>query len=855
MRPFLATFGGMPKSGLPIEEIREPLGRALQAGKRRIVIEAPTGSGKSTQIPQMLLEGGFLGTAEQVVILQPRRLAARMLAKRVAEERGVELGAEVGYTIRLDDLTSAQTRIRFVTEGVLVRQMISRPKLEGIQAVICDEFHERHLYGDLTLGRILELQETLRPDLILVVMSATLETEKLARSIGAEVLRSEGRMFPVETEYLPKREDLSGSGVAEVAAREAERLIRQGKGDVLVFLPGAYEINRCRRDLESRLGQREAVVLALHGEMPPAEQDAALKRYERPKVVVSTNVAETSLTLEGIRAVVDSGLARMAKYDPRRGLETLLVERISHASAAQRAGRAGRTAPGVCVRLETEADWCKRAKVEEPEIRRLDLAEVSLVLAAAGAGRLRKFRWVDPPEERSVVRAEKLLADLGATEGEGGRLTEMGKKMAGWPVHPRLARMLIEAGIQGCLRGAAGMAALLSGRPLLQRMAGRKGEGAEILWEAEEESDLFVWLRALRFAEKERFHPGSCGRMGIHGGTAREATAVRDRLLGLSHSMGLKVEEAPASGEKLRKCVLAGFSDHLGRRIDGGTLRCRLVGGRSGTIARESVVRDRNLVVAAELKEIGRTDGEVEVVLGLVTAVKEEWLREMFPQDFSEKGGLDFEDNGRKVVWLEQVKFRDLVLEEKRKEAEAGPAAAAVLARAVLEKRCAWPGWSPEADVLLERLAAARAWEEGEWPIWDEVAQRTVLEAQCEDCLTWRQANEKSVLSTIRNWMGKERESRLEVLAPERIDLPGGKSAKVKYGKGREAVISAKIQDLYGLSRLPVIGGGKVVVTMEILGPNHRPLQVTRDLDSFWEKTYPKLRPELQRKYPKHDWR
>ena len=301
----------MPKSGLPIEEIREPLSRILQSGKRRIVIEAPTGSGKSTQIPQMLLEGGFLGDRGQAVILQPRRLAARMLAKRVAEERGVELGGEVGYTIRLDDLTSDKTRIRFVTEGVLVRQMISRPKLEGVQAVICDEFHERHLYGDLTLGRILELQETLRSDLILVVMSATLETEKLAQSIGAEVLRSDGRMFPVETEYLAKREDLSGSGVAEVAAREAERLIRQGKGDVLVFLPGAYEINRCRRDLESRLGQREAVVLGLHGEMPPGEQDAALKRYDRPKVVVATNVAETSLTLDGIRAVVDSGLARM----------------------------------------------------------------------------------------------------------------------------------------------------------------------------------------------------------------------------------------------------------------------------------------------------------------------------------------------------------------------------------------------------------------------------------------------------------------------------------------------------------------------------------------------------------------
>ena len=842
-------------TNLPIEEIRESLWAAIRAGKRRIVIEAPTGSGKSTQIPQFLLEGGCLGDTGQAVVLQPRRLAARMLAKRVAEERKVELGAEVGYTIRLDDLTSAKTRIRFVTEGVLVRQMIARPKLEGVQAVLCDEFHERHLYGDLTLGRILDLQESGRPDLILIVMSATLETEKLAKAIGAEVLRSEGRMYPVEIRYLPKREDLTGSGVAEVAAREAERLVRDGKGDVLVFLPGAYEITRCRRDLESRLGQKEAVVLALHGEMPPAEQDAALKRYDRPKVVVATNVAETSLTLDGVKAVVDGGLARMAKYDPRRGLETLLVERISHASAAQRAGRAGRTAPGICVRLETEVDWSKREKAELPEVRRLDLAEAALVLSAAGAGRLAKFRWVDPPDPGSVERAERLLADLGATEGPGGKLTAVGKKMAGWPVHPRLARMLIEAGEQGCLRGAAGIAALVSGRPLLQRMAGRKGEGAEVLWEAEEESDLFVWLRALRFAEKERFHPGACGRMGIHGGAAREAAAVRDRLLHIAQSMGLKAEEKPASGEKLRRCLLAGFSDHLGRRLDGGTLRCALVGNRCGTIARESVVRDRPLVVAGELKEIGRTDGEVEVVMGLVTAVEEAWLREMFPAEFKETRGLDFEENGRKVVRLDQIKFRDLVLEEKRREAEPGSEAAAVLAQAVLDERCAWPGWNPEAEVLLERLEIVRGWGEPGWPFWDEEAKRLVLQMQCEGCLTWRQANEVSALGAIREWLGKERAAKLEVLAPERIQLPGGKSAKVRYGKGREAVVSAKIQDLYGLKKLPAIGGGRVAVTLEILGPNHRPLQVTQDLASFWEKTYPSLKPELQRRYPKHVWK
>lgn len=284
-------------------------------------------------------------------------------------------------------------------------------------------------------------------------------------------------------------------------------------------------------------------------------------------------------------------------------------------------------------------------------------------------------------------------------------------------------------------------------------------------------------------------------------------------------------------------------------------MRCALVGHRRGTIARESVVRDRPLVVAGELKEIGRTDGEVEVVMGLVTAVEEAWLKEMFPGDFTEKRGLDFEENGRKVVRLDQVKFRDLVLEEKKKEAEEGPEAAAVLAQAVLEGRCAWPGWSPETEVLLERLETVRGWGEPGWLFWDEEAKRLVLQMQCEGCLTWRQANENTAVSAIRDWLGQARMAQLEALAPERIQLPEGKSAKVRYGKGREAVVSAKIQDLYGLKKLPVIGGGKVAVTVEILGPNQRPLQVTQDLASFWEETYPALRPELQRRYPKHLWK
>jgi ATP-dependent helicase HrpB len=324
----------------------------------------------------------------------------------------------------------------------------------------------------------------------------------------------------------------------------------------------------------------------------------------------------------------------------------------------------------------------------------------------------------------------------------------------------------------------------------------------------------------------------------------------------VSQAMGLTIEESPASGEKLRRCILAGFSDHLARRLDGGTLRCRLSGGRGGSIGRESVVRDRSLVVAAEIKEIGRTDGEVEVMLGLVSAVEEDWLREMFPADFSESRGLVFEESGRRVLQVEARKFRDLILEERKRDVEAGPETAQVLAQAVLDKKCVWPGWSAEADRLVERLEVVRGWSAGEeWPEWNQEAQRPVLQRQCQGCLTWRQANERSAVGAMQDWLGRKRIQRMGELAPDRVEIAGGKSLKIEYGKGREPRVSGKIQDFYGWEKTPRIGDGQVELTLEILGPNRRPLQVTKDLGSFWRETYPKLKAELARKYPKHEWR
>ena len=435
---------------LPIYEIERHLVAGLQA-TRRLIVSAPTGSGKSTQVPQMLLDHGLLG-AGQVVILQPRRLAARLLAARVAWERKVPLGREVGYQIRFENVTSSETRIRFVTEGLLLRQMVQDPKLRGVSALIFDEFHERHLYGDITLARALELQETGRPDLKLLVMSATLDAAPLEQYLKpCRVLESQGRTHPVEVEFAATPAYLEKRPVWQQAAEAFSDFVRSGgQGDVLIFMPGGFEISHTIEAIRHCDEARGFVLLPLHGELPPHDQDAAVARYERRKVVVATNVAETSLTIDGIRCVIDSGLARIPRYDPYRGINTLLVEKVSRASADQRAGRAGRTAPGLCQRLWSREEHAHRPQQELPEVKRLDLAEVVLTLKAAGVEDLRSFRWLERPEEQALAHAEELLTDLGALKPINHQLsaahrlslTALGRKMLACPLHPRYARML-----------------------------------------------------------------------------------------------------------------------------------------------------------------------------------------------------------------------------------------------------------------------------------------------------------------------------------------------------------------------------------------------------------------------------
>ena len=692
----------MTPRDLPIYELEDEIVRSLIA-RPRLILQAPTGSGKSTQVPQMLLDRGLLSAGE-VVILQPRRLATRMLARRVAAERNGRLGDEVGYQIRFEKVTSKQTRIRFVTEGILLRQLLQDPELRGVAAILFDEFHERHLYGDITLARTLQLQETTRPDLKLVVMSATLESDKLEKYLApCPILTSSGRMHPVAIEYLTKPVRGENYPISDLAADELERLAAKTEGDVLIFMPGKYEITRTIAALRASRVSDRFVVLPLYSELPPAEQDAALAPSAKRKVIVATNVAETSLTIDGVRVVIDSGLARIARFDPRRGINTLFIEKISRASAEQRAGRAGRTAPGHCLRLWTESEHLERAPQELPEVKRLDLAEVVLTLKASGIENVAGFRWLEPPDPKALENAEQLLTDLGAIAAE--KLTSLGRRMLAFPVHPRYARMLLAAQEQNCVRGVALIAALTQGRNLLRRAEGKQmRDEREDFLGGEDESDLFILLRAFRFAEKNNFDPRRCANLGVNAGAAREAGQLWEQFLSIAKAEGLDIAEREPEPGAIARCVLAGFPDQVAVRLDEGTLRCALVHNRRGVLARESVVHRARLLTASEIREIESSDGERQVLLTLATAIKMEWLHEFFPEAIQEKTEVTFDSSSRRVVGRTVVVFRDLVLMEKKSDRVPAAEAAALLAREVMAGTCPLKKWDHAVEQWIARL-------------------------------------------------------------------------------------------------------------------------------------------------------
>jgi ATP-dependent helicase HrpB len=838
-------------TALPIFELEDRIIKAL-AKTPRLILQAPTGSGKSTQVPQILLDHGFSGDG-QIVVLQPRRLPTRLLAARIAKERGAILGEEVGYQIRLDNVASSATRIRFVTEGVLLRQMVSNPRLTGISIIIFDEFHERHLYSDIALARALEIQESDRPDLKLVVMSATLETVQLQAYLNpSTLLTSAGRTFPVEIEYLKRQVvDEPPWELAVDALQQAD----QDEGDVLIFMPGAYEIARTIEEIKR--ARFEGVVLPLHGDLSPRSQDAAVATYDKRKVVVSTNVAETSLTIDGVTLVIDSGLAKIAKYDPHRGINTLIPEKISRASADQRAGRAGRTAPGRCIRLWSERDHLNRRAQDLPEVKRLDLAEVILNLKAAGVSDINQFRWLERPDARSLTRAIELLADLGAIDRHSEEITALGTRMLSFPVHPRYSRMLLMANELGCVSTVALIAALTQERYLLRRAENKQMEhDRELLLGGEAESDFFVLIRAWIYANEQGAEQAR--RLGIRYSVAQQVGRLFDQFLDIARAERLDISRPPDdfNAESLGKCLLVGFSDHLSRRVDAGTLRCDLVHNRRGVLARESVVQKSPLFVAAEIREIQARDEEFLILLSLATAVREEWLRELYPDDFQETHTEYYDPALRRVVGRTDQIFRDLVLHRRKTDPRGGDLTLSALAAEVIGGRCPLDHWDHEVEQWITRVNCLHDWcPELELPEIDQEARNYLITQICEGAISYREIKDRPVWPVLKAWLPGSKLSLVDRLAPARFELPGGKRLKLSYTRGQPPVLSARIQDLYGVEESLKVCSGRIAILIHVLAPNNRPIQITQELTTFWREAYPKLKLELQRKYPKHEWR
>ena len=838
---------------LPIYKLQSELSSALQ-GQSRVIIEAPTGSGKSTQIPQMVLDCGVAGPGE-VVVLQPRRLAARLLAKRVAFERGERLGDEVGYQVRMESQVSARTQIRYVTEGILLRQFLSDPQLRGVSTIIFDEFHERHIYGDITLARALRLQET-RPDLKIIVMSATLDAGPLREYLAPCCeLKSEGRMFPVDIRYARKRIDFRNHPVWEAAADAFETVVESGaEGDVLVFMPGAYEISRTVEAIQSRRCARGFAVMPLHGELAPQQQDAAVGSCSQRKVVVSTNVAETSITIDGVRVVIDSGQARIARFDPNRGIDTLLIERISRASADQRTGRAGRTAPGICMRLWTEQEHVARPLQELPEILRHDLSEVVLTLKAGGIEDVARFNWLEPPDPVSLERTLTLLADLGALDHDGA-LTSVGRKMVQFPMHPRYARMLLAGDEYGCVRQACLIAALTQGCSILERNKGKETRGRrdDVLGE-DDISDFKRLMRAWSFADQNQYRVDACRKLGVHGAAARQVKPLYERFLSMAEREGLRINAHAPIDEELQKCILLAFSDQVAKRRDVGTLHCQVVHGRAGELDRDSVVRDSELIVAAEIREIGARD--LKVRLNLCTAVSEAWLDELFPEDIEEKSEAVFDPSLKRVVTKRSKVFRGLELHASMKQEVDPNQAAEIMAEEVLSGRLELYKWDENVERWIARVnCLAAGCPDYGIPAIDEEARRAMIQEICLGATCKRDLKGRAVWKTVKSWLSAVQLEMVDKQAPERIKLPSGMNAKVRYEVGQPPVVSVTIQKLYGLDEVPKIGFGMIPVVVEALAPNQRPQQKTQDMKSFWNNAYPLLKKELKGRYPRHEWR
>lgn len=834
------------RTPLPIDGVLADVARAVRDAGQCVLL-APTGAGKTTRVPQALLDLGAAGGG-QVLLVEPRRLAARAAAARIAHERGAALGGEVGHHVRFDRRAGPATRILAVTEGVLLALLQADPFLEGVGAVMLDEVHERHLEGDLALALLRRVRAQARPDLGLVLASATLDAGALAAALGgAAVVACEGRLFDVEVRHRPQRPRAPLEESMALGVREA---LEETGGDVLGFLPGLGEIRRAATALAGLARARDLELVELHGGLSPAEQDRAVRAGRRRRIVLATNVAESSVTIEGIAAVVDSGLVRRPRYDPALGLDRLELGRVSRASARQRAGRAGRLGPGLCLRLWSALDERALAEHEEPEIRRVDLSGALLQLLAFGEREPLELSWLDPPDGVRLGEARTLLARLGALEGAA--LSPLGRALARIPAPPRIARLLLEGAGRGALGRAALAAALLAERDPFRRPerpgpAGGRPARASF-------SDLVDRVRALEVFEASGTLDSEAGE--LEPGGAHFVLRARDELARLGGrslpgpGRAPAVEGAPGldSDEALLRAVLAAFPDRLARRRAPGSDRALLAGGRGLRLAAESAVTEAELFCALEL-DAGRGEG----LCRLASGVERAWLPQ---EELSREEVVLFDQARARVVGLRRVAFGGLVLEESAVPPADGAAAEALLLEAAARDL------GRSLDLEGEALGALRARVEFAREHVPELGLPQLDPAWFAELLpdlvrgrrSFEELRAAPLVELVRARLGARASAELEREVPERLEVPSGSRLRVRYARGAPPTLAARIQELFGLRETPRVARGRVPLRLELLAPSGRPQQTTSDLPSFWVSVYPRLRRELRARYPRHDW-
>lgn len=820
---------------LPIDAVLPEILAALRPSPA-VVLQAPPGAGKTTRVPPAMLDAGLVGT-QQLWVLQPRRVAARATARRIAEERGVRLGEDVGYQIRMERQASAATRMLVVTEGVLTRRLLSDPFLEGIGGIVLDEFHERHLETDLTLAMLRRVQQTVRPDLKLIVMSATLTTETVSDYLEqAPIITCNVPTFPIEIRYQAK---LTQQPLAIQMADAAASLLSSTAGDLLAFFPGVGEIQRTLQELRCRAELKDCLLLPLYGDLSAADQDRVFQPSPQRKIVLATNVAETSITIPGITAVIDSGLARIPEFDPANGLNRLVLKPISQAAGDQRAGRAGRTGPGVCLRLWTAAAQRSRPAFERPEIQRMDLAGIVLSLQAWGEHDLTQFPWFEPPRPQAIAQAVALLQQLGLMNAEG--ITPRGEQVQSLPLHPRLGVLLLTGQEFGQLEPIALAAALLSERdPFVREDRFQSQQSSR--W-----SDMADRVEALlRFAEQG---DTECHGLSLQRDAAKQILRVADKLQRLCPARASPPKKSSRSlTEVLSRALLAAFPDRLVKRRGLRSRQGIMVGGRGVRLAETSGVLEPDYFLAVDIDDTGS-----EARVRLAAGIEREWLP---ATQIATETVVEFDTTNFRVQARQRTSWLGLTLEE---SPTALPDDArvdeALMTAAVAHWDRACPADDPALQQFLARVECLREWcPELELPLWDIGQLQALLPEVVRGCRALADLNAGRWLSVLQSQLESQQLVSVDREAPERISVPSGSRIALQYAIGQPPVLAARIQELFGWMETPRIARGRVKLLLHLLAPNSRPQQITDDLRSFWSSAYQVVRGELRRRYPKHAW-